>query len=510
MKNTISNILRNELKKIISESTMDRIVHWTENYEIAIVTAWRNQYKDVTDKTFKPEGKEIGDTFRTVEKKKYNREFKAKLLDLGYGVTNVRGSYREGGYEGTDEQEESFFIVNLKNDPNFKQTIFNLSEYYNQDSFLYSPMGSDEAILIGTNNCDFPGYGNEISAGSLQKNVQSMFMTRIGNKGFAFADKNDTYNDKPLTFNDRKQGRINESILKYLETFDRASIGAKFSIVKEAKKCKALLKEEMVTRQGKTEPYYDQMQNYDLSSWVKIGKIGEKEGVEKKYDFTLNKYVEAPFKREYYDYDIWANPNNPMEYGIMRGSSNGVGKVMTIGNLPQWERDNIVIFNEYRNTDFAVPFFGKQVSQDILKKHEEFMSKFNIQDGKVLLKHNSSVKINDGVLSCGHEKNSYSNNNDIGWYSWASKEVGADPSGNGMFTYYALVDINDVYDYQYDVERVGTLRQAVKTKPYVAMYWGDDTDVIAVTSLKTTPFEYVRNNRDGKFYDSEWNEITTQ
>lgn len=233
----ISEIVKKEIKNVIKESTIGRATYWIENYEIAVLTAWRDSLNNVTDNTFVPDDKNIGDNFSTKEKKMYNRELKAKLLQMGYGVTNVRGTYREGGADGTDVQEESFLVVNLKDDAGFKAKIFQLSEYYNQDSFMYSPKGSDEAVLVGTNNCDFPGYGEEIPTGKLQKNVSSMFMTRVGNKGFSFADDADVYQDKPLTFNDRKRMRMNEKITKHLETFDRASIGAKYAILHEARKC---------------------------------------------------------------------------------------------------------------------------------------------------------------------------------------------------------------------------------------------------------------------------------
>lgn len=78
---------------------------------------------------------------------------KAALLSLGYGVTQIRGPYKEFGQ--SESQEESLFVVNLKDDPKFKKNLFKLSGYYNQDSFMYSPKGSDEGILIGTNNADF-------------------------------------------------------------------------------------------------------------------------------------------------------------------------------------------------------------------------------------------------------------------------------------------------------------------------------------------------------------------
>lgn len=250
---------------------MNRVADYIKNYECATITAWRNILTDTTDNTFKPnhishkkekvdgnttgrgvkivgEPMQNGEDFSTEEKKYYNRELKATLLKLGYGVTEIRGSYKECGQ--SESQEESMLVVNLKDDPKFKQNLFKLSEYYNQDSFMYSPKGSDESVLIGTNKASFPGYGNEIPNGKFKRDVQSLYMSRVGNRGFSFtngekvgkndinrekklnSDDNNYESDNPLTFSDRKKIRMGESIEKLLqlETYDRYSINGKRAI----------------------------------------------------------------------------------------------------------------------------------------------------------------------------------------------------------------------------------------------------------------------------------------
>lgn len=267
----LRNIVKEEISNALNESTMNRVADYIKNYECATITAWRNTLQDTTDSTFKPNhishnkekinGKVVGrgikiigepmqqgEDFSTEEKKYYNRELKAALLSLGYGVTQIRGSYKECGQ--TESQEESLLVVNLKDDPKFKEKIFKLSEYYNQDSFMYSPKGSDEGILIGTNNAPFPGYKNEIPNGKFKRDVQSMFMSRIGNKGFSFTNgekvnknvpnreekldngDNNYETDEPLTFSDRKKQRMGESAerLLQIETYDRYGINAKRAI----------------------------------------------------------------------------------------------------------------------------------------------------------------------------------------------------------------------------------------------------------------------------------------
>jgi hypothetical protein len=60
-----------------------------------------------------------------------NRQLKAVLLNKGYGVTDVDGTYVEdfGTDAAKEVKEDSFFVVNLKDDPNFKDTITGLGEH---------------------------------------------------------------------------------------------------------------------------------------------------------------------------------------------------------------------------------------------------------------------------------------------------------------------------------------------------------------------------------------------
>ena len=53
----LRGIIRESLKTTINtlyESSMNRIHEYVKNYECAIITAWRDELKDVTDNTFKP------------------------------------------------------------------------------------------------------------------------------------------------------------------------------------------------------------------------------------------------------------------------------------------------------------------------------------------------------------------------------------------------------------------------------------------------------------------------
>lgn len=173
----------------ICESSLNRLLSWIENNDIATITAFRSTLTNVTDKTFMDDN-EVGHEFSKQENRERNRGLKAKLLTLGYGVTNIHGSWIEGlgGGDSVEVAEESFFVVNLNNDESFFDNLFKLSEYFNQDSFLYKQKGDDTAYLVGTNNSDFPGYGKKVPTGTLTT-LPSKFMSRIKNAAFAFVDK---------------------------------------------------------------------------------------------------------------------------------------------------------------------------------------------------------------------------------------------------------------------------------------------------------------------------------
>ena len=164
----------NEWKGFLTESSISRTYEHILNHDSGFITAFRDNAKDTT--------KCMPDHSKTLENFERNRQLKAVLFNKGYGVTKVAGTYVEDfGTEAAKEvKEDSFFVVNLKDDPNFKDTMASLSEHFCQDSFLYVPLGGEDSFLIGTNRAEFPGYGNEEKMGSFHGGVESEFMTRVG------------------------------------------------------------------------------------------------------------------------------------------------------------------------------------------------------------------------------------------------------------------------------------------------------------------------------------------
>ena len=111
--------------------SLNRSVHWLNNRNCAIVSAWRGNYN-------------------REENDKRNFKLQRTLRDYGFGVIRVKGCYPE--IEKKVEKENSFLVIDLEDTPDFAERIYEQSEHFEQDCFLYKPIDEKTAYLIGTNN----------------------------------------------------------------------------------------------------------------------------------------------------------------------------------------------------------------------------------------------------------------------------------------------------------------------------------------------------------------------
>ena len=65
------------------------------------------------------------------------------------------------------------------------------------------PRGGEGAYLVGTNNTEFPGFGNKEVVGSLSYGKESEFMTRVGNRPFTTNETLNLETYKDLSKNQR-------------------------------------------------------------------------------------------------------------------------------------------------------------------------------------------------------------------------------------------------------------------------------------------------------------------
>lgn len=170
----------------INESSINRVRKWFEEKECACISAYRGSLCNTTENTFFGNKKE-GDLFSKKENQERNKELKSLLLKFGYGVTSQDGFYIE---KDSDQRfggkEVSFLVVNLNNDPDFFKNLFDLSEFFNQDSFLYKKPNDDEAVLVGTNGSDDPGFGNKKVIGIFRPLADYGSLSKIGSKSYQF------------------------------------------------------------------------------------------------------------------------------------------------------------------------------------------------------------------------------------------------------------------------------------------------------------------------------------
>lgn len=156
-----------EASIIISEPyKVQRARSWLNNCDCAILTAWRS-----------------GKSRR--ENDENNRKMQRALREYGYGVAKVRGCYQEIGYDVS--KENSFLTFDLMYDSDkFLENVYNLSEKFEQDCFLYKKAGYDEpAVTIGTN--DKHGKGKIKLAGRLHiGNLSAKDYIEIGSGRITF------------------------------------------------------------------------------------------------------------------------------------------------------------------------------------------------------------------------------------------------------------------------------------------------------------------------------------
>ena len=147
----MKDLMENWTRYLLTESSLSRIYQHVTEHDTALLTAFRDDASDLSsclDAAI--EG--------NLSNKERNRDLKAALLSLGYGVTAVDGSFIEN-YGNLDKQvevkEDSFFVVNLNDGSDFTEAITSLGTKYCQDSVLIIPQGGNGAYLYGTNNTDF-------------------------------------------------------------------------------------------------------------------------------------------------------------------------------------------------------------------------------------------------------------------------------------------------------------------------------------------------------------------
>lgn len=231
------------------------------------------------------------------------------------------------------------------------------------------------------------------------------------------------------------------------------------------------------------------------SNYINIGKVAYWPFSKRKKKSEQVLYVMiSPYKIKKWGNDVYD----------VRYTENPDGTGIGTDSLPVYIIHEIEIYPEFRNTEYGDFFLGERKDNETLEReHAQFENALFIFNNKVVLRHDSSHAIKDGLIRKG-KPNSYSKNNDVGIYFWGSKQIGNDNSNVGAYTYHCLIDRNQLYDYQTNEERL-SLVQALQKYPYSGQFWEDGA--IVVNTFKETPIWCIYNKQNGKWFDANWQQI---
>jgi len=170
----------------MNESSLSRIWKQTKEHDSGTISAFRSA-RNCGE----------GEPFTKSENKRNSKILKAKLLKLGYGVTKIDGTYIEN-YKSPNEievKEESYLVINLKDDKGFKENLIKLGTEFEQDSITYQEKDGDY-YLISSNTCEegYPGFGEigvEIKLGKPIYGKDGEFHSKVNGRPFVFEGFND-------------------------------------------------------------------------------------------------------------------------------------------------------------------------------------------------------------------------------------------------------------------------------------------------------------------------------
>lgn len=168
--------------KRLNESAITRLLKHNREHCCAMLTAFRQ---------FAEAG-----VMRTPDQNNKDNLLLGKALRYcGYGVTKVIGSYAEQINAKKPTIENSWFAVDLKDDPNFIKNIIGFGTAHNQDSVLIIPKDGffdvKTAYLVGTNpenvsdDC-FVKWREKKHASEIKFSKDNDMLTKIRNKSFYF------------------------------------------------------------------------------------------------------------------------------------------------------------------------------------------------------------------------------------------------------------------------------------------------------------------------------------
>jgi hypothetical protein len=138
-----------------------------EKYDSGIISAFRTSATNCV-------GGDIGLILNENDNKSRNKHLIATLMFLGYGIVRIKGTCVDFFLSNNRivVKEDSYFVVNLSNDPMFIKNMKKLGQLFCQDSVLIIERGGNHNYFVGTNNSVFPGFGEVVSVGTFKPEIE--------------------------------------------------------------------------------------------------------------------------------------------------------------------------------------------------------------------------------------------------------------------------------------------------------------------------------------------------
>lgn len=206
----------------ITDGAMGRMMSWLDKHDVAVISARRNRFVNECCHTLDDRPEEYmckcainPDIAPYVYTKKQNdqrtKDMLSYLLTKDYGICPVDYQYAGGicdCAEPCDDQRQVYVVVNVNDDDDFFTDMERLGRYYNQDAIMCKPCGADQCTLLGTNNCEMPGYGLTIHIDNVEalsgilKGLVGTLYNR-GGRDYIYDDEDICYTKKKETKNSK-------------------------------------------------------------------------------------------------------------------------------------------------------------------------------------------------------------------------------------------------------------------------------------------------------------------
>jgi len=173
-------------KEFLIETSLSRVLKHMAQHDTGTITAFRYA-TECGD----------GEPYTKKQNLQRNKSLIAKLRNLRYNVTSIKGNYIEN-YGSKDPKnpprevgENVFFVVDAEDKGNLFKDLTKLGEEFDQDSILFIPKGGKNSTLYGTNKCDSDlGYHKKLVFSKRVLGQDGQFISRVNGRPFIFKEGN--------------------------------------------------------------------------------------------------------------------------------------------------------------------------------------------------------------------------------------------------------------------------------------------------------------------------------